>query len=141
MSRADNLAVTDKAVQDFVLQGEISEAEVTAGAAEGRKWFSLRRLQWGIQGSFGANGYIRLPWWLFGLILQWGYVNKPSAGALAVAWPLAFPTGFGRCIAVFGGSNNPSAPLSVGTPTLTGATFYSAYGGAGVDVSYWVVGW
>ncbi|MBV4505024.1 hypothetical protein HU751_009185 [Pseudomonas sp. BW13M1] len=141
MSRADILAVNDKAVQDFVIDGEVSEAEITAGAAQGRKWFSLRRLQWGLLYSLGTNGYVRLPWWLAGLIFQWGYINKPSAAMVPVSWPMAFTRGFGRCVAVFGGSGNPNAPISVGSPSLTGANLYSSYGGEGVDVSYWVVGW
>lgn len=49
MSQADNFAINDKAVQDFVLTGEVTAAEVTAGAsvslASGpTKWMSLTRV-------------------------------------------------------------------------------------------------
>ena len=88
--------------------------------------------------SLAANGYQKLP---SGLIIQWGFVPKPSAAAVAVTWPIAFPNGFGRCIASFGGSANPTNGVSTGSPGLTGATFYSAVGGAGYDISYAAIGW
>lgn len=92
MSRADNLAVNDKAVQDFVLEGEISEAEVTAGAAQGRKWFSLRRLRLGFQASLTPNGYIVFPVWLGSLILQWGLsASVPDDTKITVPFNLEFP--------------------------------------------------
>lgn len=94
MSRADTLAVNDKAVQDFVLDGEITEAEITAGAAQGRKWFSLRRLCFGFQASFTTNGYVVFPSWLGGLILQWGVSGAVAGNArVDIPFPLAFPNG------------------------------------------------
>jgi hypothetical protein len=95
MSRADNLAVSDKAIQDFVLQGEISDAEISAGAALGSKWFSLRRLRMGFSLSATANGYIALPTWLGGLILQWGSATftSVSSGTFSqiINYPLTWP--------------------------------------------------
>lgn len=91
--------------------------------------------------SFGPNGYFRTPVWLGGWVIQWGYVAKPSSAAVPVTWPVAFPNGFGRCVAGFGGSNSPNAGVSCGSPGLTGATFYSTVGGTGYDISYIVVGW
>jgi len=43
MSRADTLASNDQKVQDHVLQGEASEAEITAGDTESKHWISVRR--------------------------------------------------------------------------------------------------
>lgn len=93
MSRADHLANNDKAVQDFVLLGEISEAEVNAGAAQGSKWFSLRRLRLGFQASLTPNGYIIFPSWLGGLILQWGLsASIPDDSKITVPFILEFPS-------------------------------------------------
>ncbi|MGE7992139.1 gp53-like domain-containing protein [Pseudomonas sp. NPDC089554] len=93
MSRADSLAINDKAVQDFVLEGEINEAEITAGAAQGRKWFSLRRLRMGFTSSFATNGYLILPTWLGGLVLQWGTsAAVASDRRLTVSFPIEFPS-------------------------------------------------
>lgn len=90
MSRADSLAVNDKAVQDFVLDGEVSEAEVAAGAAQGRRWLSLRRLRLGFQASLAASGYIVFPNWLGGLALQWGAVSVAVDSLATVALPITF---------------------------------------------------
>lgn len=91
MSRADNLAVNDKAAQDFVLQGEISEAEVTAGSAQGSKWLSLRRMRMGFAAKLSQNGYLTFPTWLGGLIIQWGRVATPSSDIeYSVTFPIPF---------------------------------------------------
>ncbi|MFF7108110.1 gp53-like domain-containing protein [Pseudomonas sichuanensis] len=96
MSRADGLAVSDKAVQDFVLEGEVSEAEVTAGVAQGRKWFSLRRLLFGFSVILGKDGAIQFPKIFGGLIIQWGSVAGNGSGAdqgpFTFTFPMPFPT-------------------------------------------------
>lgn len=107
MSRADNLAAQDKAVHEFVLEGEISEAEMTDGAVQGRRWFSLRRLRFGFDVSLATNGYIVFPFWLGGLILQWGY-SESAPSERAVAFPLAFPSTCLTAISSLG--RNPGQP-------------------------------
>ncbi|MFJ4143532.1 hypothetical protein [Pseudomonas sp. NPDC089734] len=96
-------------------------------------WFSKR--------TFSANDYIRIPDVDGGLIIQWGYVWKPSSDPVAVTWPVAFPKFFCRCIASVGGASIPLNAVSTGTPSQTGATFYSNSGGTGWDISYIVIGW
>lgn len=106
MSRADSFAVNDKAVQDFVLEGEISEAEVTAGAAQGRKWFSLRRFLFGFLISLTPNGYIVFPVLLGGLIIQWGTSgNVASETRLLVNYPIAFPNAVFAVVASYKAAN------------------------------------
>ncbi|KPA88068.1 hypothetical protein PF66_05421 [Pseudomonas asplenii] len=91
MSRADTLAANDKAVQDFVLNGEISAAEMVAGEAQGSKWLSLRRLRLGFSVSMARNGYLIFPSWLGSLILQWGRVATPTGDIeYSVSFPIAF---------------------------------------------------
>lgn len=137
MSRADVLALNDKVVQDFVLDGEATEAEVTAGAAQGRKWLSIRRLRMGFSLSATANGYIALPNWLGGIILQWGYSSASSAER-AITFPLAFPK---ACLAGFaslgrdpgtGGAESACAY----SLTPTGMTVFLRDDGV-VPVGYW----
>lgn len=88
--------------------------------------------------SLATSGYLKLP---SGVIVQWGTVPKTTSASVAVTWPIAFPNGFGRCVASFGGAANPAAGVSTGTPNQTGATFYSSVGTAGVDISYVCIGW
>lgn len=137
MSRADSLALNDKVVQDFVLDGEVTEAEVTVGDTQGRKWFSLRRLRLGFSLSATANGYIALPSWLGGMILQWGY-SSASAAERAITFPLAFPK---ACLAGFaslgrdpgtGGAESACAY----SLTPTGMTVFLRDDGV-VPVGYW----
>jgi hypothetical protein len=47
----------------------------------------------GFAASSSANGYIKLPAWLSGLIIQWGHVTTDiNAGTVTVTFPLVFPT-------------------------------------------------
>jgi len=44
MSRADTLASNDQKVQDHVINGEATDAEIAAGDSESKHWVSVRRL-------------------------------------------------------------------------------------------------
>jgi len=44
--------------------------------------------------SLSANGYIKLPGWLGGIVIQWGNSATTSSG-VSVTFPLAFP---GACL-------------------------------------------
>ena len=98
MSRTADLAQSDSAVRDFVLNGEISEAEINSNAASGSKWFSLRRLRFGFSISLSTNGYIVFPKWLGGLVIQWGELAS-TGNDLDVTFPIAFPTACRQVVA------------------------------------------
>lgn len=50
-----------------------------------------KKLRFGFSASLTADGYIVLPKWLFGLIIQWGRVSIPAGGTASVTFPLSFP--------------------------------------------------
>ncbi|WP_460127657.1 phage tail protein [Pseudomonas sp. H1_D05] len=84
-----------------------------------------KKLRWGFASFFANNGYIVLPSWLGGLILQWvGTTNLGSQGAIST-FPLAFPT---ACYGVWLTGANGSSPgsISLGAKTLTGFAAYSS---------------
>lgn len=142
MSRADSFAVNDKAVQDFVLDGEVTEAEIAAGAAQGRKWLSLRRFLVGFFASITPNGYIAFPLLLGGWIIQWGTVEPLAVeSTYALSFPLAFPKACFGGLAV--GTRATAITGGVGAwyfanPTKNGATLVNDGSSGATMGAFWI---
>jgi hypothetical protein len=67
-----------------------TQAETDAGSA-GSFSVTPAKLRNGFAASIGTTGYIKLPSWLGGLIIQWGQPTAASASPV-VTFPIAFPT-------------------------------------------------
>lgn len=65
-----------------------SQTEVDNGTGDS-KIITPQKLKFGFLASYGANGYVRLPSWLFGLTIQWGTVTGSNT---TQSFPLAFAT-------------------------------------------------
>ncbi|MHB1227681.1 MAG: gp53-like domain-containing protein [Desulfurivibrionaceae bacterium] len=57
--------------------------------------------------SLTGNGYIKLPTWLGGLILQWGTTTSSSSVNTVVSLPVAYPTAFAAALSSSPDPNNP----------------------------------
>lgn len=110
---------------------KVSSIEDVIAGVDDAKFVSPKKLRWGFLISLAPNGYIGLPFWLGGVILQWGRTTVPPSNANASSAGIAFPMAFPRsCYTVqgapqgSGSSNNggiPSLGFS-GQPSKTGAT-------------------
>ncbi len=96
-----------------------------------------KKLRLGVAMSLGINGYLALPSWLGGVILQWGrgIVNMNTAtgdyhsGSATVLFPLAFPTAAWVAIPQIQNSPNVMDSISVAsfnksTLEVVGCTSY-----------------
>ncbi|WP_280042443.1 phage tail protein [Pseudomonas sp. Hg5Tf] len=90
-----------------------TQDQVNAGADD-TSFVTPKKLRFGFAASLGQNGYIALPSWMGGLIIQWGYglaSGFSNANDLTgvVNYPLAFPS----TIYAFTGLCHPATALPV----------------------------
>ncbi|WP_256680089.1 phage tail protein [Pseudomonas sp. Marseille-P9899] len=81
-----------------LLVGQVaSQTEVDVGSTD-TNVVTPFKLRWGFRMLVGGNGYVVLPKWLGGLILQWGVtseqlVNTVGKTTAYFAYPIQFPSG------------------------------------------------
>lgn len=99
-----------------------TQTQTTAGTDD-TTTVTPKKLRAGFAISLGVNGYIALPTWLGGLIIQWGGVSTSAANTNHTwTFPLAFPTaGLVAFVQVndAGGPYATSVTSSVGKTSLT----------------------
>lgn len=71
--------------------------------------------------STGVNGYVRLPSWLGGIMIQWGSATQ-TGGLVQITWPLAFPSGVFVVNGTHSGTGSATVIEVYGTLTKTGVT-------------------
>ncbi len=127
-----------------------TDAQVSGGVDDSAI-VTPKKLRRGFAISLATNGYVALPSWLGGLILQWGYVQAPlysSANTfieMPITWPIAFPTKI-RAVAnsiVTGITPLAFTNTSIEARTETGAVWIYSSGTAGASpiLSYIAVGY
>lgn len=97
-----------------------TQAELNAGTAD--VWPDAATIFNGFVQSGTTTGYIKLPVWLGGLIIQWGYNSDVSTAEVTITFPLAFPT---ACYNVqcTGDNTNPAGAEIINTKDVTSSSF------------------
>tara|TARA_R110002012_G_scaffold321621_2_gene550176 strand:- start:15263 stop:16231 length:969 start_codon:yes stop_codon:yes gene_type:complete len=101
-----------------------TQAQVDAGEDDTTA-VTPKKLRWGFSYSFGQVGYIFLPSWMGGFVMQWGKYTSSSGGKIPGNFPVAFPNQyFGSVGTFFGGfSGIDTANVKVEANTLTSFNF------------------
>lgn len=76
--------------------------------------------------SLSANGYIKFPSWLGGLIIQWGTANTGASSTVAVTLPLTFPAAIRGVTASQNTSSSSGITLFVTGPASSTPSVFSA---------------
>lgn len=89
------LATVAQATETIAGKAEVAtQAETDAGSDDARI-VTPKKLRWGFSVSLAANGYVALPSWLGGVIIQWGYFQEGATRT----FPISFPN---QCLAITG---------------------------------------
>ena len=102
-----------------------TEAEINAGVRDDVV-VTPKKLRMGFSISLTANGYVALPAWLGGLIIQWGTRACYFTGSAQnnfVTFPVAFPNGAFIANVSFAGENVISTTIVTGVGSLTASGF------------------
>lgn len=120
-----------------------TQAEVNAGTDD-TKVVTPKKLRLGFASLFATNGYLALPSWLGGFVIQWGTLSvADSTGVYTFARTISYPTahladiftdissgGGGARVfaAAAGGTRDTIAATSDGAPGGPGGFFYLSIG-------------
>lgn len=124
MSNAENLSQLAKNLTAST-NGDVVTTTTPTPTDNSKKIINTEWALLGFAISLNTNGYIKLPTWLGGLIIQWGY-SVASTGGSAVSFPLTFPN---ACLQIAIGQAGAGGVTYIGgTPTTTSFTFYNTAG-------------
>ncbi|MBE8590788.1 hypothetical protein IQK56_07485 [Pseudomonas sp. MAFF 301449] len=114
----------------------------TDAGTDGATAVTPLKLRFGFQASFAANGYLKLPSWLLGLVFQWGLVNGSTT---TQSFPLVFPNAclfLGGTISADSNTSGANTEYQVAAFVVSASQFRLRNGTAnGLPIRWFAVGY
>jgi len=116
---------------------KVATQALTDAGADDTTFITPKKLRWGVSYLIAQNGYLVLPSWLGGLIIQWGLATNTSTPS-AFNFPLTFPN---TCFSIIGSAVNATIYadafelIAVTNSSFTSAIVSSGASGAAVVVA------
>lgn len=124
-----------------VLRGVLrvgTQAEVNAGTLDDVA-VTPKKMRGGFAASFAARGYIAMPTWLGGWILQWGKDLCSPVGDITISYPIAFVEGVYGVLATHNGTESGQYVAQVRNPSSTNFNLAAWVTGNRVNANvFWV---
>lgn len=146
----DGKFVTAKKLKDWAVQWVKQATENVAGmlkvatqdqvdaGTDDATVVTPKKLRWGVSYQFGGmSGYIALPSWLGGLIIQWGSVTTTDAEQM-FTYPIAFPNETFSITVSESGSVTGAAVIQQASPYSKSHFIAANSGGGTAHLARWV---
>lgn len=116
-----------QATESVLGMAKVATQTQTNAGTDDATMVTPKKLRWGFAASIGSAGYIVLPTWLGGLILQWGPTTA-SPGGTTTSFPIAFPSACYGVLTQVAGSTSALVSVSVEVTSTAAFKLYASSG-------------
>lgn len=104
-------ALLTQATESVFGWAKVANQDAVNAGLNDAAYVTPKKLRFGFLLSLAANGYVGLPTWLGGVIIQWGYTPATTLDSdVATSFPIAFPT---ACRSAIPQAYNPAGSLDM----------------------------
>jgi hypothetical protein len=116
-----------------------TQAQTNAGTDD-NTIVTPKKLRFGVSMNIAATGYLALPSWLGGLIIEWGSTSVTAGIVAGVTFPLQFPVEFlSGAILTGQPTGNNTATLTQGIQSVPTTTGMNLINSSGTVIVRWIV--